>query len=207
MRFSQHNPRWADRRVGTGRLTLDRTGCLVCAATGVLTEADVDTNPGRLNRWLGRHGGFASGNLFVFSAIEPLGVVLDAVVDCSRVPAPMGRVEETLGAGGWVLAKVDFSPWTPVVNQHWVEVLEATDTDCAIADPWLPPGSEEIALMARYARASWPGPARAILRLALYLPLLSPPPLSVSLVARGQQVVAREQQERRWPRLNWKRGK
>jgi len=192
--YSQHDPRWSDRRVGTGRQTFAQVGCLVCAVADMLVAAGIDTDPLRLNRWLGQHGGFVGGNLFVFSTIEPLGVTLENIVDCSRIPAPMDDVEATLAMGGWVLAKVDFSPWTAAVNQHWVRVLEVYDNDCLIADPWLPPGGAgETLLMPRYARASWPNPARAIFRLVSYQPVGAIRPFDGRVVQHG-----------RWE-LNWKR--
>jgi hypothetical protein len=189
--FSQHHPSYADRRVGTGYQTIEQIGCLLCSATDMLVASGVTTNPGHLNRWLARNGGFVSSNLFVFGAVEPLGVRLEAVIDCHAVPAPMDRVEATLEAGGWALAMVDFRPWTPVVDQHWVRLIGSVDgrEDYLIMDPWLPPGAEVFTLMTRYARPSWPAPWRAIFRLALYRP--DPVPSSASVEVRRPTPVQR----------------
>ncbi len=191
--FSQHDPRWADLRIGYGTQTFKQVGCLVCCVAGMLVLAgNEELDPAVLNRWLMRAGGFI-GNRFVFGSIRPWGVDLEEVIDCYSVPAPMDRAQETLDAEGWVLAEVDFKPWTYLVDQHWVRVIEVYENDCLIADPWLPPGYGTRRLMPAYARAEWENPARAIFRLALYRP------------AEGERRGETRWVQRRWPRFNRKR--
>ncbi len=175
--FHQDNVRWGDTPLGlSGGCTLGSAGCLCTVAAGMLAAVfGVDTDPGRLNRWLCRNGGFTGGNRLNFGALEKFG--LDGtVIDCSRVPAPMDIVIDTLQIGGGVLAKVDFLPGGHL-NEHWVRILECSEEDCLIHDPWLPESAGAYFLMARYAHPSWDNPARAIFRLAIYLAdeLLSTP--------------------------------
>jgi hypothetical protein len=169
MFFSQRDPRWADVKLGTSGATIGGMGCLDTSAASILDGFGVQTDPGRLNRWLARNDGFIQGSLFVFAAIEALGVQLEAVIDCSRQPAPMDLVAQALDLGQGVVALVDFRPGGSV-NQHWVRILayDAEEEDCRIVDPWMPPGYELYWLMARYAVPAWDDPARAIFRLAMY---------------------------------------
>lgn len=167
--FSQRDPEWADVKVGTGRQTLAQTGCLVCAAASVVVDSgQTQYDPGSLNRWLGRNGGFVGGNLFVFGVLSKLNLTLTRIVDCHVALAPMGDVKATLVDGGYVLAKVDFRPHTRFVDQHWVRIISVSDDDCEMMDPYLPLGCPVTSLMNRYARPSWDGPPRAIFRLAFY---------------------------------------
>jgi len=167
--FSQRDPRWADIRLGlSGQETIGLAGCLMtCVASLVRDIAGLDTDPGRLNRWLARNGGYLDGNLFVFASVAKLGLKLKDVVPCMQTAAPVGRITETLAAGGGVLVKVDFDPGG-AIQQHWVRVLELKADDAVVMDPWLPPGNEVYWLMPRYAIPAWPDPATAILHIALY---------------------------------------
>jgi hypothetical protein len=185
--FSQRDPRWADVRLGHSYTTLGGYGCLVCAVASALVDFGLDTDPARLNRWLARNGGFTGGNLFVFGAVEGLGMALERLVDCARRPAPVGELAEALEDGAAVVAKVDFHPGGGV-NEHWVRVLRFTADDALIVDPWLPPGAGLTWLMPRYAPPGWEGPARAIFRAAVYVATgtSSPAPRSVTTEHQGR---------------------
>lgn len=123
-------------------------------------------DPGTLNRWLCRNNGYTSGNLIVFSRLgEPAGLAVE-VIDCSRRSAPMDKIQAALDAGGYPLVKVDFKPGGSV-QQHWVRILELTDDDALIHDPWLLDGGPYW-LMARYGHWTWDDVARAVYRVALY---------------------------------------
>lgn len=165
--FSQRDPRWESVRLGLSYQTMGAYGCLVTSIASMLADFGVDTDPGRLNRWLARNGGFVNGNLMVFGALEKFGVSLLDLVDCSTRPAPMDRIRQAMLSGEGVVAMVDFNPGG-TVNQHWVRSLRITDDDALIMDPWAPPGYEVYWLMARYAQPAWNDPSRALFRVAIY---------------------------------------
>lgn len=176
--YSQQDERRADLRLGTSRSTIGGYGCLLNVAAGALGDLrpSMAMTPEDLNRWLIRNNGYTGGNLFVFNALEPLGITLDAVIDCYRQAAPMDRVEQALRDSREVLALVDFKPGG-AVGQHWVRLLDPVYvdyprqpafTDYVIHDPWLPEGKNEIRLLSRYALPTWDDAARAIFRLAIY---------------------------------------
>ena len=89
------------------------------------------------------------------------------VVDCSRVAAPVDKIQEVLDVDGYALAKVDFSPGGNI-QEHWVGILNLTGDDALIHDPWLPNGGPYW-MMPRYGHYTWNDPSRAIFRLALYV--------------------------------------
>lgn len=132
--------------------------------------ADRDMDPGRLNRHLCRSGGYVSGNLMSFGALEAFGLS-GVVVDCYDRPAPIDRVEAVLAARGGVLALVDFVPGGSV-NQHWVRVLRLVDGDAWLCDPWLPAGTGGYWMMPKYAHHTWADVGRSIFRLAMYVPMV-----------------------------------
>jgi len=165
--FSQRDPRWADIPIGTSRTTIAKAGCAVTATASALAALGVDTDPGRLNRYLATHEGFAKGNLLRFNSFGPLGVSCADVIDCAARPAPVDRLQQAIDDGQPVITLVDFDPGG-TVNQHWVRLLSIDDDEARIMDPWNPPAYELYWLMARYARPTWLTPARAIFRAVIY---------------------------------------
>lgn len=162
--FSQRDPQWAADQLGTGTLTIGRAGCLLTCVASVLADCGVGTDPGRLNAWLTTNRGYLNDDLFIFAAIEPLGVKLTRW-DCYDRPAPVAKLRENLLAGRHAVCMVDFSPGG-TVQPHWVRVLEAHDW--RIMDPWRLPGNEARDLGDYYA-VGWDA-ARAILAVATYEP-------------------------------------
>lgn len=166
--FSQRDERWSRIPLGLyGGHTIGSAGCLLTCGASILADSGLEgIDPGRLNRWLCRHGGFIRGNLIVFQALGELAQLNATVIDCANKPAPMDKVRDTLDSGGFVLAKVDFAPGG-VVQQHWIRILKVVDDDAIILDPWML-APKPYWLMPLYARYDWASPARAIFRLALY---------------------------------------
>lgn len=163
MLFSQRDERWAEIPLGLyGGHTIGSAGCMLSVCAGIVP----DTDPGRLNRYLARNGGFAKGNLIIFSTIADLLGTSCEVVECEKIPAPVDRVIETLASDGYALAKVDFVPGG-TIQQHWVRILEIDEKEAVISDPWLV-GDTRYYMMARYGLPFWMGPARAIFRLVLF---------------------------------------
>lgn len=143
--FSQRDERWAKYKIGTA-LTIGQAGCLVTAAASILCDAGFSTDPERLCAWLDGHAGFAAGALFVWSAIDALNVVKSSgLVNCPG-PAPIERIRETLGRGGFCIAQMDFNPGG-AVDQHWVRVLNVDRNNALVMDPWPLPGNGNMTLM------------------------------------------------------------
>ena len=161
--FSQRDPRWADKPLGTGTLTIGQAGCLLSCAAGVLATVGVGTDPGRLNDWLTRNGGYVDDNLFLFQSIEAFGVDLIDLRFCPYTPAPVGELRAAIERGQHVVLEVDAQPGG-AIQPHWVRLLAPT----TLGDPWQLPGHEETGLAA-YLAPGW-DLARAILAYAVYAP-------------------------------------
>jgi hypothetical protein len=159
----------------TTATTIGGYGCAVCALASCLTDAGVDIDgrapdPGQLNRWLARNGGFYAGNLLVFDSVRPLGMQVVDYIDCRRFPAPVDRLAAALANDLSVVIQVDFRPGGGQ-NSHFVRLLRLERADALMMDPWLPSSWGVTWLMPRYARYSWDDPARAIMRAVIYGPV------------------------------------
>lgn len=161
--FSQRDPRWATELLGTSDITIGAAGCLLTCAAGLLADAGVGTDPGRLNRWLVANGGFVDDNLFVFQSIIPFGVTLVDLIFCPRTPAPVDVLAEHLAQGHAVIAEVDFTPGG-IIQPHWIRLLNVHDR--IILDPWQLPG-QEMTDLRNYCAPGW-DVARAIMVFAIY---------------------------------------
>jgi hypothetical protein len=159
--FSQRDPAWSALHLGTSSSTIGGYGCLITCVASMLTDAGKPFTPALLNAWLIQNGGYSGGNLFVFAAIDKLGLVkYDYMIDCATKPAPMTQLGAEIKAGKYVIVKVDFNPATLATEEHWVRYLG----DGQMFDPW----QGDIApIVPRYRGAT---EAQAILRCLIYKP-------------------------------------
>ena len=166
--FSQHDSRWTHQRVGAGKAPFHTAGCLVCTVASALVDLGIETDPARLNQWLQENAGFFNENLLIWTAVEPLGVRLNRLINCVNTPAPLAILEEDLAARRVVLAQVDAQPGGPL-NQHWVRLLSCDPAPmrCRIMDPWQPPGAELINL-GQYATSQGWNTSQSIFKAAIY---------------------------------------
>jgi hypothetical protein len=161
--FSQRDPLWASKRLGTSPLTIGKAGCLITCVSGLLCDFGVATDPGRLNTWLIATRGYVDDNLFVFKSVEPYGVTFEGLTVCRAKPAPLQTIEGALSSDNrQVIVMVDFNPGG-AIQQHWVRLLTNTDD---ISDPWRLKGSEQRNL-SDYFAPGWDA-ARAIMAVAIY---------------------------------------
>lgn len=178
--FSQLDDAWKRVMLGESSTTIGANGCLLCAVASGLADLDVTiqdlpADPPRLNRWMARNKGFVAPrsqtrerNLFVFDAMQPLGVKMVEYVDARNKAAPLDVIEKGLAAEDqFVVLHVDFSPGG-TAQQHWVRAVSWHEHDIKIMDPWIVGSNQEAYLMTRYALPSWNDPSRAIYRIAVY---------------------------------------
>lgn len=171
--FSQRDPRWAGRPLGSGALSIGQAGCLISAVASMLASWGVPTDPGRINDFVLQASGFVDGNLFVFASVDGLGCRFAEYVRCMTTPAPMERLYAAIAGGQGVVACVDATPGGRV-DQHWVWLYAAPGTPTPdgvaaswqIVDPWRLPGYGRIDLSS-YLASGWT-PARGIFAAAIY---------------------------------------
>eukprot|EP00483_Globobulimina_turgida_P007496 UN07510 len=73
--YKQCDSAWGSQPLGTGGgNTICSAGCAMTSVAMMLGHYGVNNeNPGELNKWLDSHGGYADGDLLVWSAVDSLG--------------------------------------------------------------------------------------------------------------------------------------
>ena len=127
--FAQGDPRWARDPLGPTSATLHGEGCAVTSAAMVLASYGIATDPGRLNRFLTRNGGFTpQGWLCWEKAAEcQPGRCEKAYED----DASFARIDANLLRGNPVIVRIRF----PNGVTHFVVVAGKEGLDYLIRDP------------------------------------------------------------------------
>jgi GH25 family lysozyme M1 (1,4-beta-N-acetylmuramidase) len=131
--YSQRDKRWKDYPLGT-KSTIGANGCLLTCASMVCNHLGHASNPFQLNEWLTENGGYESGNLFIWSAIERL--YPDMKFDSFVYNPNEQKIAEYIQLGRLPILLVDFNPSTPEAEMHWVLGIGIENGKITIADPW-----------------------------------------------------------------------
>lgn len=106
--YKQCDPAWGSQQLGTSSQTICQAGCLMSSAAMGLSGTGHNYNPSTLNTWLKGHGGYVSGNLFVWGSINPIGLTFEGKVSNSQIKAKLDQGKVVIcnvhNGGHWVLA-------------------------------------------------------------------------------------------------------
>lgn len=164
--YSQRDTEWAQDRLGTNPPTVGEVGCLMSSMASVITDlTSYSMAPGYLNHWLRENKGYASGNLFAFNSVTPLGLSRVELVYAKNNEMALDKLTQALDDGAAVVLQVDSSPGG-ALNQHWVRAISLTEADGQIMDPWQLPG-KEMKKLSIYFASGWKT-KRAIFIAAIY---------------------------------------
>ncbi len=77
--YKQCDSRWGSDRLGTSSDTICSAGCLMSSVSMVLADCGKSiggavATPKTLNAWLTKNGGYVSGDLFVWGAVNSFGL-------------------------------------------------------------------------------------------------------------------------------------
>lgn len=129
--FAQGDPAWKDDLLGGEHgpgTTLHAEGCAVASAAMVLASYGIDTDPGRLNRFLAETGGYTKEGWIYWekaAALAP-GLVEKAYED---LPS-QARIDWNLLRGNPVIVRVRLPE-----NTHFVVIAGKEGWDYLIRDP------------------------------------------------------------------------
>jgi len=142
--FSQSDPRWGDHLLGSTDGTLAKEGCAVAAAAMVLSSYGIDTDPGRLNKFLtDLRGGFTPEGWIYWEAaalFEPK--IATQLLPHYENEASHALIDHNLRRGNPVIVRLRY----PSGVTHFVVIAGKSGFDYLILDPAKPPGSEMTAL-------------------------------------------------------------
>lgn len=106
--YKQCDSQWGSHHIGTSSKTICQVGCLMSSAAMALAGTGHSYNPGTLNTWLTSHGGYVSGDLFVWTSINSLGLTYEGRVSNSQIKAELDKGKVVIvnvhNGGHWVLA-------------------------------------------------------------------------------------------------------
>lgn len=127
--FRQADPRWGGDPLANTKGTLAAEGCAVTSTAMVLASYGVDTDPGRLNRFLTRNGGYVGNGWLVWekAAEFPPGRCQKAYED----NASFARIDLNLLRGNPVIVRVRLADG----GTHFVVIAGKAGWDYLIRDP------------------------------------------------------------------------
>jgi len=140
IRYSQQDPLWKNKTLGTGDCTIGSYGCfLTCFA--MLAEVD----PLTLNDALVDLNGF-DGSLII-PGFVPLvsSLKLGNPVSCPDDPAPLDVIDDALASGKSVIVGIN-------KNSHYVILTGKVGADYSMVDPWPITDNPPATLLGRYGK-------------------------------------------------------
>ena len=106
--YKQCDSRWGSQQLGTSSNTICKAGCLMSSVSMALSGIGKGYNPGTLNTWLKGHGGYVSGDLFVWGSVNSLGLSYQGKVANSNIASSLAAghivILNVHNGGHWVLA-------------------------------------------------------------------------------------------------------
>jgi len=119
--YKQCDPKWGNEQLGTSSNTICKAGCLMSSASMALAGIGKNYNPSSLNTWLKGHGGYVSGDLFVWGSINSLGLSYVGKIANSAIGS-------NLDANNVVILNVH-------CGAHWVLATSHSGTRINVNDP------------------------------------------------------------------------
>lgn len=106
--YKQCDSKWGNDQLGTSSNTICKAGCLMSSVSMALSGIGKNYNPGTLNTWLKGHGGYVSGDLFVWGSVNSLGLSYVGKVANANIASSLSAGEIVIlnvhNGGHWVLA-------------------------------------------------------------------------------------------------------
>lgn len=121
--YKQCDDKWRNEQLGTSPTnTICSAGCLMSSASMALSGSTANQyNPSTLNTWLKANGGYAQDDLFVWTAIEKLGVTFLG-------KKTKNQIISNLNSGNIVIINVHN-------GRHWVLATGYSGDNILVNDP------------------------------------------------------------------------
>lgn len=107
--YKQCDPQWGNIKLGTSSDTICSAGCLMSSvAMALYGVGNSYSTPPVLNYWLTTHGGYVSGDLFVWGSVNTIGMVYRGKIPNYQIKTNLDRdnvvIINVRNGGHWVLA-------------------------------------------------------------------------------------------------------
>ena len=127
--FAQGDPRWGEDPLGATSATLHAEGCAVSSAAMILASYGIDTDPGRLNRFLTGHEGFTPQGWLDWD--KAAGCAPGRCEKAYEDAPSYARMDWNLLRGNPVIVRIRFASGTT----HFVVIAGKEGWDYLIRDP------------------------------------------------------------------------
>lgn len=135
--FGQMEAPWNTQILGNSG-TIGDYGCLETDATMVADYFGQNFDPGSLNDYLKKNGGY-SGNLLIWAAFASLfGLKYAGQVQTPNALTAdqMNQIRSTIDKGYPVFLQIDTIPATSKLDEHWILAIGYDGDDFIVQDPW-----------------------------------------------------------------------
>jgi hypothetical protein len=141
IKFSQQDPRWKDKKLGVGDVTIGTDGCFLTCFSDL-----VGTDPGTLNDQMVVHGGF-SGSLIIAAVVPAIysTIWIESTTFCLNNPAPLDVIDKAFTSGKSVIVGING-------NSHFVILSGKAGNDYNMIDPWPLVDEPPATLLGRYGK-------------------------------------------------------
>ena len=106
--YKQCDSRWGSEHIGTSSKTICQVGCLMSSVSMALAGIGKSYNPSSLNTWLKGHGGYVSGDEFVWGSVGSIGLKYVGKIANSAIGSNLDANNVVIlnvhGGAHWVLA-------------------------------------------------------------------------------------------------------
>jgi hypothetical protein len=106
--YKQCDAKWGSEQLGTSSNTICKAGCLMSSVSMALSGIGKNYNPSSLNAWLKGHGGYVSGDLYVWGSVSSLGLSYVGKIANSAIGSNLDAnnivILNVHGGAHWVLA-------------------------------------------------------------------------------------------------------
>ncbi len=107
--FKQCDSRWGNQQLGTSPTnTICRAGCLLSSSAMALSGIGKNFNPSTLNTFLKQNGGYVQDDLYVWAAVNSLGMEFGGFIGNNKIKANLDAGKIVIlnvhNGGHWVLA-------------------------------------------------------------------------------------------------------
>jgi hypothetical protein len=108
--YKQCDSQWGSQQLGTCSETICSAGCAMSSVAMILATKGAGKNPGSLDSWLTKNGGYSSGCLINWASVDSLGYTKymgkqspSESEICNGLAAGHGLVANVHNGGHWVL--------------------------------------------------------------------------------------------------------
>lgn len=151
--FYAKDGRWANNQMGSSGTTIGKSGCAITSVAMLMAYRGIPVDPGKLNAWLSRNGGYSSDGSLKWASAANFGSMCWSGfgwLGTSTLTSPLDTKRSIDSGQLLVVASARFSPhWVVLVGYtgqgtNWSDFVyrdpaDSRATDRRVNDGWVQP--------------------------------------------------------------------